>query len=245
MGVHRKILVVDDASLFRDLESLFLERSGQVLAAASGREGLDLARAVRPDIAVVDLHMPGLDGADLCRAFKSDPELKEMPVILVTSSEDPQDHALAVRAGADDIIPKPINRVSLIHSVNRLLRGPEARGLARVPVDTRVRIRHECEDAWGIVRNLSRGGLFVTAARTVPPETEVQLEFALPETRGALHPTAKVIWRREASPNTPEGMGLRFLELDRSSAARIEEYVYTHETSYLEAPPRAQAGGAR
>jgi uncharacterized protein (TIGR02266 family) len=150
-----------------------------------------------------------------------------------------------VHAGADDIIPKPINRVSLIQAVNRLLHSSTVPGLSRVCVDARVRIRHESEDAWGTVRNLSRGGLFVTAARTVPPETEVQLEFALPETREALHPTAKVIWRREASAGRLEGMGLRFLELDRTSADRIDEYVYTHEEPLPESPQRGQIGGTR
>jgi uncharacterized protein (TIGR02266 family) len=245
MGVQSKILVVDDAALFRDLESLFLARSGQVLTAASGEEGLEIARATRPDIAIVDLHMPGLDGAGLCQAIKSDPELSEIPVILVTSGEDPHDHAVAVRAGADDIIPKPINRVSLILAVNRLLRSPEVKGLARVSLDAQVRIRHECEDAWGTVRNLSRGGLFVTAARTVPPETEVELEFQLPEMHQVLHPTAKVIWRREGSERALEGMGLRFLELDHDSAARIDEYVYTHEDILPEAPLPTQTGGAQ
>jgi uncharacterized protein (TIGR02266 family) len=244
MGVQSKILVVDDAPLFRDLESLFLARSGHVSTAASGEEGLEIARAIRPDIAIVDLHMPGLDGAGLCRAIKSDPELSEIPVVLVTSGERPHDHAVAVRAGADDVIPKPINRVSLILAVNRLLRSSEVRGLARVSVDAGVRIRHECEDAWGTVRNLSRGGVFVTAARTVPPETEVELEFSLPEMRRLLHPTAKVIWRREGSKRALEGMGLRFLELDGDSAARIDEFVYTHGESLAENRLRAQIGGA-
>jgi uncharacterized protein (TIGR02266 family) len=245
MGVQRKILVVDDAALFRDLESLLRARSGHVVTAASGKEGLEVARAIRPDIAVIDLHMPGLDGAELCRGIKSDPELSEIPVILVTSVDEPRDHALAVRAGADDIIPKPINRISLIQAVNRLLHASSVPGLSRVCVDAQVRIRHESEDAWGTVRNLSRGGIYVTAARTVPPETEVELEFVLPEMREALHPTAKVIWRRDAAAGRLEGMGLRFLELDRSSAARIDEYVYTHEESLLETPRREQMGGTQ
>jgi uncharacterized protein (TIGR02266 family) len=216
-----------------------------VITAASGAEGLALAREIRPDVALIDLHMPDLDGAALCRAIKSDPRACTTPVVIITSGDDPREHASAVRAGADDVIPKPVNRVSLIQAVNRLLRAPEVQGLPRVPVEARIRIRHEADEVWGRLENLSRGGLFVTSARSVPPETEVRLDFELPEMDTVLRPTAKVIWRREASSGAPEGMGLRFLELDRASAVRIEEYVYTHAGSPSSSAPPSYAASAR
>lgn len=242
MERRRKILVVDDTELFRDLGSLFLSRSGHVLTASDGGKGLELARAEHPAVVVVDLDMPGLGGDDVCRAIKADPELDRVPVVILTSGDAPEDHARAVRAGADDVIPKPLNRISLIQAVNRLLR-PLERGLVRVPVETEVRIRCDHEDAWGVARNLSRGGLFVSANRAVPPDTEVELEFALPDSATPISPTAQVVWTHCDGSGRPDGMGLRFLALDRRSAVRIEEFVYTHPT--VDEEPTAAAGGSR
>jgi CheY-like chemotaxis protein len=101
---RRCILIVDDTPLFRDLESLFLARTGRVVTARDADEGLAALRRERPDIAVIDLHMPGQSGDEMCRTIKADPELRSMPVILVMGSDRPEDHARAIRAGADDVL---------------------------------------------------------------------------------------------------------------------------------------------
>ena len=132
--------------------------------------------------------MPGTSGDALCRTIKADPELSATPVILVTGPDAPEDHALAIRAGADDVLAKPLSRVTLIHAVNRFLRSPVLRGLARVGLETAVRIRLPDEDAWGTARNLSRGGIFVELEHAISPRTEVELEFRLPDAAGAARP---------------------------------------------------------
>jgi CheY-like chemotaxis protein len=83
---RRTILLADDAQLFRDLGSLFLARSGEVTTARDGAEALALAMRERPAVVVADLLMPRLDGAELCRRIKRDPELSGTPVILVVSA---------------------------------------------------------------------------------------------------------------------------------------------------------------
>jgi uncharacterized protein (TIGR02266 family) len=224
---RRKILVADDSPLFRDLESLFLTRSGDVVTAADGPRALEAARRERPDVAVIDLSMPGMDGDDVCRAIKADPDLETVPVILVVGGDLPDDRERAVRAGADDVIAKPINRVTLIRSVNRFLRARPA-GLTRVPLETPVRIDDYPNESLGTARNLSRGGMFVQASQPPPPLTELRLRFTLPDGREELTPTAVVIWRRVATAGAAPGMGVRFLRLDRSSAERIDDFVYQH-----------------
>jgi uncharacterized protein (TIGR02266 family) len=229
VDTRRCILVVDDTPLFRDLESLFLARSGRVITARDAGEGLAALRRERPDIAVIDLHMPGAGGDAMCRTIKADPELASTPVILVTGSDAPEDHALAIRAGADDVLAKPLTRVTLIHAVNRFLRSPVLlRGLARVRLETPVRIRLPDEDAWGTARNLSRGGIFVELEHAISPSTEVALEFRLPDAPAALAPTAQVVWHRPGAPGAPTGLGMQFLALDGASAQRIEAFVYEH-----------------
>jgi uncharacterized protein (TIGR02266 family) len=100
-------------------------------------------------------------------------------------------------------------------------------GLERVDVETNVRIRTADIEAWGLSANLSRGGIFIEADAVMPSQTEVELEFELPETGGPLHSTARVVWAREgASPSSRSGMGLQFLAIDREASRQIETFVF-------------------
>lgn len=239
MEVKRKILVVDDAAMFRELESLFLARSGRVLTAADGAEALEIAQRERPDVIVTDLSMPGMQGDELCRRVKGDSDLERIPVIVVTGHEGGDEHERAVRAGADDVVDKPVNRVSLIQAVNHFLRLAE-RGLVRVPLETDVRIALSAQEAWGWSRNVSRGGIFLEVPEAIPePETEMQLEFRLPEVPAALAPTAKVVWRRHGDGSMPAGMGLQFLKLDRDAARSLDDFVYEHASAETDDIARA------
>ena len=239
--MQRKILVVDDAPMFRELESLFLARSGRVLTAADGGEAFELAHRERPDVVVTDLSMPGMHGDELCERIKCDPDLGRTPVIIVTGRDAGDEHERAVRSGADDVVEKPVNRISLIQSVNHFLRLAE-RGLVRVPLETDVRLAVETDEAWGWSRNVSRGGMFVEIEQMGPePDTEVQLEFTLPELAQALAPTAKVVWRRRPTPGQRCGMGLQFLKLDRDAARQIDDFVYEHAGAEADEAARALA----
>ena len=236
MRARRTILLADDAQLFRNLGSLFLARSGEVTTARDGAEALAIAVRERPAVVVADLLMPRLDGAELCRRIKQSPELSAIPVILVVSGDDPEHRARAVRAGADDVIAKPISRIALIQTVNRFLRGFDLRGQTRVPMVAEVQIEGTNELHHGIARNLSRGGIFVEAERTAAPQTEVALRFDLPDSKQPIRPTAQVMWCRERSPRSAAGMGMRFLALDRASVVRIEDYVYQRAARVDEDP---------
>lgn len=233
---ERKILVVDDAAMFRDLESLFLARSGQVLTACDADQAWEILHRERPDVVVTDLLMPGMDGDDLCRRIKADPDLRRTPVVIVTARNVGEQHERAVRAGADDVVEKPVNRVSLIQAVNNFLRLT-VRGLVRVALDTDVRIAASEGELWARSRNVSRGGMFVESETALEPASEVQLEFKLPEWPRSLSPTAKVVWRRPSSRMVASGLGLQFLKLDREAARHLDEYVY--ERAVLDDPDRA------
>jgi uncharacterized protein (TIGR02266 family) len=241
---RRTILIADDAAVFRELGALFLARSGRVVTANNGYEALELALRERPAVVVADLDMPCLGGDGLCLRIKQDPALRDTPVVLVVPGDLAEDRERAVRAGADDVIAKPISRLLLIQTVNRFLRGGARRAQARVAVETRVQIRRANAQEWGTARNLSRGGIFVEAEAPVAPGAEVALEFTLPETSVWLSPTAEVVWRRESHGELPAGIGLRFLALDGASARQIDSYVYERARQPGERP-LAPAGGAR
>lgn len=218
------ILVVDDAPLMRELGALFLARAGRVITAANGEEAVAVAHLEAPDLIVADVRMPGIDGATLCRILKQDPQLGAPRVVLLAATGDADERERAVRAGADDVLPKPIDRVALLDSARRLLANAP-RGLPRVPISVPIEIRHR-HDAWeGLGRNLSRGGVFVESQRIVPPPIELALTMRLPESDALVASTAQVMWARERPRGHSSGMGLRFLALDRGAARALSEWV--------------------
>jgi CheY-like chemotaxis protein len=228
----RTILVVDDVEMFRELGALFLARTGKVVTAEDGAEALELARTERPVLVLTDLQMPRMDGAELCAAIRSEPELARTPVIVMTGSELASDHARAVLAGADDVIPKPMSRAVLLGTVNRFFRTPAPRGLPRAMIDAPVRIRVGESEVWGQARNVSRGGIFIEADLEVTPHSDVALDFELPDTARRFSPTARVIWRRGVEARSGRaGIGLRFVGIDSKSTRVLEEYVFERTAS--------------
>jgi uncharacterized protein (TIGR02266 family) len=222
----RTILVVDDLPMFRDLESVFLSRYGRVLTAANGAQALETVRREQPDVVVLDFHLPDIDSEILCQRILGLYPAGKEGIIVAICNGDSADHEKAIRAGAADVLSKPLSRVSLVETVNRFVRFPEVRGLARIGHAATVRVVMDREEHWGTMRNLSRGGMYLEASWAAPPESEMQLEFRLPEVGKPLAPTAKVIWSQVRWNGTAAGMGVRFLALDAASAHTLDSFVY-------------------
>ena len=236
------VLFVDDVPLFRELGSIFLSRHARVLTAASGESALEQVRQEQPELVVLDLHLPDLDGSLVCREIACAPRSAETRIIALTNGS-PEDHAAAVRAGADDVVSKPLCRDTLVDSVRRFLRGPGTRGLPRVDVNMPVRLWTPSKEVIGTVRNVSRGGLFIESEWFPPADTEMHLSFEVGRARTELCPTAKLIWRRIRAGAGWRGMGVRFLALDRDAATQLDTFVNENaEEDARREEPRAVAG---
>jgi CheY-like chemotaxis protein len=115
------ILVVERDPHIKKLERFFLEQAGhRVEFADDGLQGLARARVVRPCIVVTEIMLPGLDGLKICRALKSDPATRSIPVLVfsILSAED-----RALEAGADAFLRKPLDDARLVDAVMKLLRA--------------------------------------------------------------------------------------------------------------------------
>jgi two-component system cell cycle response regulator DivK len=123
-----RILLIEDNAQNRYLATFLLEQRGhEVVPAETGPQGLDLARSVRPDLILLDIQLPGMDGHAVARLLQTDPQLKSIPIIAVTSHAMVGDRERCLEAGAVGYIEKPINPDSFVAEVERFLH-PRADG---------------------------------------------------------------------------------------------------------------------
>ncbi len=114
MAYKSTVLIVDDEPSARDTLEALLYREGYDLAFASdGPEALEKAASLTPDVILLDVMMPGMDGFEVCRRLRADPLLAESPVIMVTALDDRDSRLRGIEAGADDFVSKPFDRVEL------------------------------------------------------------------------------------------------------------------------------------
>jgi len=122
MDQQPKILMVDDtAKNIKLLEAVLAPRGYALVSAESGAEALEKVASERPDLILLDVVMPGMDGYEVCRRLRADPATHLLPVVMVTASEE-RERLKALEAGADDFIPKPFNQQELLARVRSLVR---------------------------------------------------------------------------------------------------------------------------
>ena len=120
-----KILLVEDNEMNRDMLSRRLEKRGyQVLLALDGEQGIAVAHPERPDLVLMDISLPVLDGWEATRKLKSAPDTQSIPIIALTAHAMSSDRDKAVEAGCDDFDTKPIDLGRLIQKIEALLAKP-------------------------------------------------------------------------------------------------------------------------
>jgi CheY-like chemotaxis protein len=118
---RKKILVVDDTEWNRDLVVQLLEDEYEVLEAVDGEEAVKKADQERPDLILMDLGMPVMDGWEATRRIKANNDLKHIPIIAVTSHAMVGDEIQAREAGCDDYVAKPIDEEELMRKIKKFL----------------------------------------------------------------------------------------------------------------------------
>ncbi len=123
MRTPPRILIADDNPENLNIFQARLAAHGyEILTAADGEEALAIARGKQPDLILLDVMMPKMDGIEACRHLKADPSLPFVPIIMVTAKTDSRDVVAGLEAGADEYLPKPVDHAALVARVKSMLR---------------------------------------------------------------------------------------------------------------------------
>ncbi len=150
MNAARLVVVEDDPDLLDVLRESLSREGYEVLTAGDGLEGLALIRESRPDLVCLDVMMPGMDGIEVCRALRADPELQGMPILMLTAKGEESDVVLGLGVGADDYVVKPARPKELVARVRALLRRRSGEGGDQAPKVTTVGVLEIDEDRFEV-----------------------------------------------------------------------------------------------
>jgi DNA-binding response OmpR family regulator len=120
MSSHRILIVEDETALLRGLKDMFASKGYQVLTAADGEAGLNLALSAEPDLMLLDIMLPKVNGYDICRAVRE--HALDYPIVMLTARGQEEDIVLGLNLGADDYVTKPFKIRELVARVNAFLR---------------------------------------------------------------------------------------------------------------------------
>lgn len=117
----KKVLVVEDVDMNRELMVQLLEDRYEVIEAANGQDGVDAAERERPELILMDLSLPVMNGWEATRRLKANPDLKSIPIIALTAHAMKGDRETALAAGCDDYLVKPLDEDELMEKIARFL----------------------------------------------------------------------------------------------------------------------------
>ncbi|TYO99893.1 PilZ domain-containing protein [Geothermobacter ehrlichii] len=227
--MNRLIVLVDDSKTFSMYIGLLLKRMGfDVVPAETVEIGLKMVRVLKPDLVLVDRFMPGVDGTELIRLLKGDPALAEIPVVLVSASEERGLEAEARKYRADGYLLKPITPYALHRVLTRIF--------GRRDGPTRQRLRCSYREKVGLLHagsgmslpavSLSEGGIYLRHPDPLPVGSEVELLLPLPE--GELRLSGRVIYQKDVfrdSLRIEPGMAILFENVDDGTRERLRSVI--------------------
>jgi len=168
-----RVLIVEDEPDIRDLLAFHLERAGyQIGKSRTGADALRQIKAIPPDLVLLDLMLPELDGLEVCRRLRQDPRTASLPIVMLTASGEEVDRILGLELGADDYIVKPFSPKEVVARVRAVLRR------SRAPTDGAPIVTGR------LTIDLGRHAVLVAGAAVELTPKEFDLLRALAEARG-------------------------------------------------------------
>ena len=226
----QKILLVDDVRLFLEMEKAILSKRGlQIFTASSGHEAIDIHKRERVDLILCDLYMPGMDGDELCRIIRSDGTIKNVSIVMVTTSASEEDIERCTKAGANGYIAKPIKPTELLNKLNTYI-NVAMRANTRVFVRLRVEgtARDSSEVFIGTTLNVSSSGFLIETGYIFALGDTASFSLAIPDSAAQLYVKGEVVRKAGGAQPKMNYYGINLIDIKEEDKQAIEAYVKQH-----------------
>jgi CheY-like chemotaxis protein len=225
MRETKELLLVDDVRLFLHLcEELLSREDLNITRAMTGEEALEKIRKKKPDAILLDLYMPGIDGDEVCRQIRSDPETADIPVVMITTESDADGRRRCLYSGCDDFITKPVMADVLKTAISKQL-AKKKRSHPRAGVSLPCLLETGQEVLDSTIHTISAGGAYVAVDPPPLPGSIHRLIFTLPEVEEFIIVSALARWNRLLKNIRPAGSGYEFLEVEEGNQQMLSSWV--------------------
>ena len=227
----KKILIVDDSETFLMYVAILLRRMGfdKIIPASNGLEALKLLRILMPDIIILDITMPQMDGVTVLRHIKGDKLTSKIPTIMATAKSDRKSYKECERMGCSGYITKPVKITELNDMLNQCItyKGGKKRKFLRSKFEKKVSVTCNGVTNEYHAVSLSEGGIFIR--QRAPFRVGTEVELAIPLKDGTiLHVTGIVIYIKDIGGDIfkiPPGNGIEFKNLTSDASALLHSYI--------------------
>lgn len=215
----QKILLVDDMKNFLDLEKSFLKRAEcKIYTATTGLEAIKVAKTELPDIIMLDVEMPEMNGIEATRILKNDPQTKEIPIVIVTSLDNMEEKSKI--AGCNSFYRKPIDEDTFLNVIQSFIEL-KIRKFPRIPLEVPVKIKENGSIFQGEIQNISINGLYLRSDYRPFLGSLIELTFFIPiDSEEKQITTLAYVVRQDK-----EGFGCAFFDLSTGAEIYIKEYI--------------------
>lgn len=214
-----KILLVDDMKNFLDLEKSFLKRAEcKICTATTGLEAIKVAKTELPDIIMLDVEMPEMNGIEATRILKSDSQTKEIPIVIVTSLDNMEEKAKI--AGCNAFYRKPIDEDTFLNVIQSFIEL-KIRKFPRVTLEVPVKIKENNSVFYGEISNISLNGVYLKSDYRPFLGSLIELSFSIPLDGDEKQiSTLAYVVRQDK-----EGFGCAFFDLSTGAEIYIKEFI--------------------
>jgi CheY-like chemotaxis protein len=228
--VSKRIIIVDDVDMFIQKGKSLLNREDfDILTVTSGHEALFRSREYRPDLVILHLYMPDMNGDAVCREIKNDPMTEQIPVLIITAKGDDEHRQSAKEAGCDGCIAKPIQPEEIIPAVEKHL-GVPPRRYRRSKVSIQCRLTDEDGERGGVILNITPEGAFIKTDPAPWAGDIVKVGIYTDDADGSIPLQAAVRWSREGGGAYPGGAGCEFLGAPPEAVQWLRDLIASNDT---------------
>ena len=219
-------LLPEDANFSLEFHRSFLKRKGvDVVIVSDGEEALELIRTRRPDIAIVNYHLPKLSGAEVCEQVKADRALRQIPILIMTEDYGGADVGPSLASGCNGVVARSAGLGAMLNTVLRLGALP-VREFERIPVQIKLWGKLGKKSFSGQSWDLSEEGMLLDTHMPLQVGDIVNLRFYLPLTHEKIHVEGEVV--READPGLWNRYGIHFRTVAKAGRRAFHRFFQIH-----------------